>query len=88
MVEEAHDIPLVQEEEEVEEPPLASGVSEGKEWEEQLGGIQVVQEEESDVEIGTKSKAKQETVEDQDYPPLPKGTKLYVGNIPFVPRFE
>ena len=53
-----------------------------------MGGIQVVQEEESDVEIRTESKAKQETVEDQDYTPLPKGTKLYVGNIPFVPRFE
>lgn len=83
VVEEAQDIPLVQAEEEVEEPPPASGVSEGKESEEQLGGIQAVQEEESDVAIGTESKAEQETVEDQDYPPLPEGTKLYVGNIPF-----
>ena len=48
-----------------------------------MGGIQAVQEEESDVAIGTESKAEQETVEDQDYPPLPEGTKLYVGNIPF-----
>ena len=48
-----------------------------------MGGIQAVQEEESDVAIGTESKAEQETVEDHDYPPLPKGTKLYVGNIPF-----
>ena len=73
----------MQAEEEVEEPPPASGVSEGKESEEKLGGIQAVQEEESDVAIGTESKAKQETVEEQDYPPLPEGTKLYVGNIPF-----
>ena len=43
----------------------------------------MVQEEESDVAIGTESKAEKETVEDQDYPLLPKGTKLYVGNIPF-----
>ena len=43
VVEEAHDIPLVQAEEEVEESPPASGVSEGKESEEQLGGIQEVQ---------------------------------------------
>ena len=46
--------------------PPASGVSEGKESEEQLGGIQVVQEEELDVAIGTESKAEKETVEDQD----------------------
>ena len=66
MVEEAQDIPLVQAEEEVEEPPPSSGVSEGKESEEKLGGIQAVQEEESDVAIGTERKAEQETVEDQD----------------------
>ena len=37
VVEEAQDIPLVQAEEEVEERPPASGVSEEKESEEQLG---------------------------------------------------
>ena len=37
MVEEAQDISLVQAEEEVEERPPASGVSEEKESEEQLG---------------------------------------------------
>lgn len=82
VVEEAQDIPLVQAEE-VEEAPTASGEAEGEESEEQSGGIQAVQEEESDVAIGTESKAEQETVEDQDYPPLPEGTKVYVGNIPF-----
>ena len=50
----------------MEEPPPTSGVSEGKESEEKLGGIQAVQEEESDVAIGKESKAEQETVEDQD----------------------
>ena len=49
----------------------------------EIGGIQAVQEEESDVAIGIESKAEQETVEYQDYPPLPEGTKLYVGNMPF-----
>ena len=82
VVEEAHDIPLVQAEEEVEEPPCIRSFRR-KRIRRAIGGIQVVQEEELDVAIGTERKAEQETVEDQDYPPLLEGTKLYVGNIPF-----
>lgn len=80
VVEEEQDIPLAQAEEEEEVPP-ASGVSEseaeGEKSEERLEGIQAVQEEEPE------SKPEQESVEGQDYPPLPEGTKLYVGNLPF-----
>lgn len=82
VVEEEQDTPLAQTEEEEEDPP-ASGVLEGEargeQSEEQLGGIQAVQ----DVAIVPESKAEQESVGDQDYPPLPEGTKLYVGNLPF-----
>jgi hypothetical protein len=39
--------------------------------------LSIIKEEEPE------SKPKQESFEDRDYPPLPEGTKLYVGNIPF-----
>jgi hypothetical protein len=39
--------------------------------------LSIIKEEEPE------SKPEQESVEDQDYPPLPEGTKLYVGNLPF-----
>lgn len=86
VVEVEHDTPSAQTDEEEEAPPasgLLEGEAGGEQSEEQLGGIQAVQEEEPDVATVPESKAEQESVGDQDYPPLPGGTKIYVGNLPF-----